>query len=541
MYYRFFEGRRLAAGSGPCGAPVSARARAKLARRLQASASSLLLGAGLLTLAVLPVAAAQVAGTARSPASGLTLDHPQAPIFVAYPDDGHRVAHPYVLLEGSVLPGASLQLNGRPLTAGPDGLFIEWVPLQQGANLLRLTSQRGGQSWAATLRVFRQAAPARAAAPLQPLNPPRTAEVVDPDQGYGVNPVRAAWEDDAGRPVLYARAGIRAEVVAVRGDLSRVRLADGRLLWASRDTLRLLPPGTPLLPAAVAAPRWRAAGAGEWQELEFPVSARVPFQLAEQGGRLQLSIIGARPGGGWTLPAGLDLNLQAQASTLQLDLGVGRPLHGFQAFYRAGELGDTLVLRYRTAPLPGPLAGRHIVLDAGHGGSELGGAGSLRVPEKGLTLPITLRIAELLRAQGAQVTLTRADDRTVPLYSRPLLAEQRGAEVLVSIHANAIPDGKDPRSVRGIGSYFTHEQSRPLAAALQAALVAALPQAGDDGLHPAANLALTRPTSQPSVLLELGYLTDPQNLRLLMSPAGQEAYAQAVAAGLGRYFASLPQ
>ncbi|MDO4263473.1 MAG: N-acetylmuramoyl-L-alanine amidase [Deinococcus sp.] len=475
---------------------------------------------------------------------GLPLDHPQSPIFVAYPPDEHRVTHANVLLEGSVPPGADLRLNGRPLAVGPDGLFIEWVPLHPGANLLRLSSRRGAQRWEATLRVIRQAAPARNAAAVQPLTPPRIAEVTGPDQGYGVNTVRAAWEDDAGRPVLYARSGVRAEVVGVRGDLSRVRLADGRLLWANRDTLRLLPAGTLRPLAAVASPRWSAADLGEWQQLEFPVSARVPFTLSEEGSRLRLSLIGARPGGAWTGPAGLDLRPHVEGEvhgpTLQLDLGVARPLHGYQAFYRSGELGDVLVLRYRTAPRPGPLAGRRIVLDAGHGGSELGGAGPLRVPEKGLTLPIALQVAERLRAQGAQVTLTRQDDRTVPLYSRPLLAEAQDAEVLVSLHANAIPDGRDPRTVRGIGSYFTHEQSRPLAATLQRALVSALPQAGDDGLHPGANLALTRPTSQPSVLLELGYLTDPQNLRLLMDPAGQAAYAQAVAAGLQQYFAGLP-
>lgn len=497
--------------------------------------SLMYMGAGLLALSC-SSAAAQGAAWSRP-----ALAASQMPIFVAYPPDGHRVAFSHVLLEGSVLPGADLRLNGRLLAVGPDGLFIEWVPLTTGPNLLRLSSRRGAEQSQTTLRIVRQASPARPGAPLRPLTPVSVAEVADPDQGYAVNTVRAAWEDDLGRPVLYARAGMRAEVVGVRGDLSRVRLADGRLLWASTDTLRLLPVGTPPPRAAVSAPLWRRSEAGEWQTLEFAVSARVPFVLEERPQGLRLSLIGAWPGGRWDGVEGTDLRLEVQGAALHLSVSLNRPLHGYQAFYRSGELGDTLVLRYRTAPRPGSLAGRRIVLDPGHGGTELGGAGPLRVPEKGLTLPIALRAAEVLRAQGAQVTLTRAEDRTVPLYSRALLAEEQDAEVLVSIHANAIPDGKDPRTVRGIGSYFTHEQSRPLASALQAALVTALPQAGDDGLRPGANLALTRPTSQPSVLLELGYLTDPQNLRLLMSPAGQEAYAQAIATGLARYFASLPE
>ncbi|WP_261665390.1 N-acetylmuramoyl-L-alanine amidase [Deinococcus sp. Marseille-Q6407] len=500
-----------------------------------------LLGLGLIALAAAMPAAAQSLPPAREIQ---TLDHPRAPIFVAYPDNGHRVSADHVLLEGSVLPGATLQLNGQPITLGPDGLFIEWVPLQPGTNLLRLTSHRGGQTWTGTLQVIRQMPAARPELPYHPLPSPRQAEVQASEAGVGLNTVQAAWENDAGQAALYGRSGQRVAVVGTRGDLSRVQLADGQLLWASSNTLRLLPPGTLPQTAVVGAPHWTAAGPGEWQEVSWLVSARTPFQLSETAdGGLRLSLIGAQRVGEW--PAGQQPSLQAaqQGAALTLDLALPRPLHGYQAFYRsaAGQPGgDFLVLRYRLAPLPGPLTGRRIVLDAGHGGSELGGAGALRVPEKDLTLPITLRAAELLRQRGATVVLTRGDDRTVPLYQRPLLAEQQNADVLVSIHANAIPDGRDPRSVRGIGSYFSHPQARPLAAALQAALVSALPEAGDDGLHPGADLALTRPTSQPSVLLELGYLTDPQNLQLLMSSAGQEAYAQAVAAGLTGYFAHLP-
>ncbi|MFC6592812.1 N-acetylmuramoyl-L-alanine amidase [Deinococcus lacus] len=71
----------------------------------------------------------------------------------------------------------------------------------------------------------------------------------------------------------------------------------------------------------------------------------------------------------------------------------------------------------------------------------------------------------------------------------------------------------------------------PLAQAIQGRMVAALPEQGDDGVHQA-DLALTRPTTQPSVLVEVGYLTDAGNLRTLMSAAGQENYAQAVTAGI---------
>ncbi|MFD1730168.1 N-acetylmuramoyl-L-alanine amidase [Deinococcus malanensis] len=107
------------------------------------------------------------------------------------------------------------------------------------------------------------------------------------------------------------------------------------------------------------------------------------------------------------------------------------------------------------------------------------------MPEKGLVLPITLRAAELLRAQGATVHLTRSTDVTVSLYDRGLSAEASRSDLLVSVHANALPDGRDPRGVRGPEVYFTHPQAQPVAASILAALRAGLPELGSGaGLKP---------------------------------------------------------
>ncbi|ULH16078.1 hypothetical protein MF271_05440 [Deinococcus sp. KNUC1210] len=88
------------------------------------------------------------------------------PIFVAYPAAGAKVAFDHVIFEGSVLPGASLSVNGRALDVGPDGLFMEWLPLNPGTNDLLLRSVLGGQTSTLSFRVV--SAPA---APL-PLSPP---------------------------------------------------------------------------------------------------------------------------------------------------------------------------------------------------------------------------------------------------------------------------------------------------------------------------------------------------------------------------------
>jgi N-acetylmuramoyl-L-alanine amidase len=207
---------------------------------------------------------------------------------------------------------------------------------------------------------------------------------------------------------------------------------------------------------------------------------------------------------------------------------------GYQTFYE----GNTFVLQIKAPPpidRARPLQGRRIVVDAGHGGSETGAPGALGVDEKDLMLPIALRLAQLLRERGAEVVLTRQSDVRVPLAERPLLAEKVGAEVLLSVHANALPDGVDPRTQRGVGVYYYQPQARALADVLMASLIRRVPEAGNDGLH-FQNLALTRPTSQLSILVETAFMTDKGNLRLLMSAQGREKFAQSLALGLEEFY-----
>ena len=215
---------------------------------------------------------------------------------------------------------------------------------------------------------------------------------------------------------------------------------------------------------------------------------------------------------------------------------------GYFVSYQPGAL----ILHLRKAPVLDPLQplrGRLILLDPGHGGPELGGAGSLGQPEKNITLPIALRVAELLRAQGADARLTRERDVQVPLYDRPLMAERLRADLLISIHANALPDGADPRQRRGLEVYTFHPMTWGLAAALLGSITAATNLPTDTaaplsvpGLR-VSNLALTRPTSQRSLLIETAYLTHPDDLRQLMSPAGREAIAQGIARGIADDYA----
>lgn len=303
-----------------------------------------------------------------------------------------------------------------------------------------------------------------------------------------------------------------------------------------------LPPAAPALAPALGGSAFQPLTAGNDLRLRVGLGGlKVPFLLTQAApGQLQLTLFGLlTPPTVGPISDPLVRNIAVQTAPGQsrviLDLNTAQTW-GFTANYE----GVDLVLRVRRPPTLNasrPLQGRTITLDPGHGGTQKGGAGSLRVPEKDIVLPIALRVAELLRAQGATVNLTRTGDVTLGLYERDLSAEQTGSDLLVSIHANALPDGRDPRGIRGPEVHYTHPQAQNVAQSILNGLRARLPELGPGkGLMPDANLALTRPTTQISLLVETAYLTDAGNLRVLMTEGGRERFAQAIAGGIVDFY-----
>ncbi|WP_420595801.1 N-acetylmuramoyl-L-alanine amidase family protein [Deinococcus sp.] len=375
-----------------------------------------------------------------------------------------------------------------------------------------------------------------------PVGAARVAEVTADEVGQGVNPSTSAFATGAATTdLLFPKVGQRVRVLGDNGE-DYLLAGPGGLAYGFKDALTLLPAGTPLPAAGVGLPRLEDAP-GEWQ-IHLPISQRTPFSLDETAGTgaaLTLRLADASLPAG-NLPATFStpgLSWQPQGTAFKLDIALPQKQNwGYFAAYDSGQL----VLHVRKAPALGtaqPLKGRVILLDPGHGGSELGGAGSLGQPEKNIVLPVALRVAELLRSLGADARLTRTADVRVPLYDRPLLAENLKADLLVSIHANALPDGYDPRARRGLEVYTFHPMTWGLARNLISNLTRNAPELqirSVSGLEPPGlrlgNLALTRPSSQRSVLIEMAYLTQKDDLRLLMSAAGREQLAQGIAQGI---------
>jgi len=328
-------------------------------------------------------------------------------------------------------------------------------------------------------------------------------------------------------------AGTRAAVSGrADGDL-RLRLASGVDAWVPvAEALRV--PGAATAPAVVG-----SATLSAWQDrvaVRVPVTRRVPYQVLEDDRSIVLRLYGAAGNVNWIrYPPGDSLVRlvrwsQESADQVTLTFELSRSVWG----YRVRWEHDDLVLEIRRPPEldeGDPLRDRLIAVDPGHPPAGATGPTGLREAEANLAVALELR--RMLEEEGARVLMTRTADQPLELWPRLAMADEAGAEILISVHNNALPDGINPWTNNGSSVYYNHPRSIPLARAIQGELVRRL-GLRDLGVG-RGDLALVRGTWMPSVLTEGLFMIVPQQEAALRSVEGRRRYARAVVDGLRRF------
>ena len=188
-----------------------------------------------------------------------------------------------------------------------------------------------------------------------------------------------------------------------------------------------------------------------------------------------------------------------------------------------------------------PLKHKIIVVDPGHGGIEKG-ACAFNLEEKKLNLQISKKLKKELKKKGAKVYLTRTRDKKTDLYKRVDFAKEKQADLLLSIHQNSLPNPKNVDKKHGVGVYYYNDFSYPLAKKIQDNLLIST-KFKDDKVN-YASFVLTRPTAQPSVLIECGYIIRKEEAIKLADKKFQRIIAKAITKGCEEYlketFSTMP-
>ena len=183
---------------------------------------------------------------------------------------------------------------------------------------------------------------------------------------------------------------------------------------------------------------------------------------------------------------------------------------------------------------PKSLSGIKILLDPGHGGAESGAAGPTGYPEKDVTLIVTKLVRDQLLAQGATVYMTREENKDVSLQDRVAMIDKLQPAIAISIHYNSLPDEGDAQNTQGMGAFWYNTQAHSLAVFLHNYVVSQLKRPSYGVFWD--NLALTRPTTAPAVLLELGFMSNPVEFEWVTNPQEQQKLATAIANGITEWF-----
>ncbi len=276
-------------------------------------------------------------------------------------------------------------------------------------------------------------------------------------------------------------------------------------------------------------------------EIIFPLQVPVPIKINQEAQKITLTLY----------------NTTAQTDTIRLD---DNPLierldwqqitpteiaYTFQlktaqqSGYNLRYEGTSLVFSLRHPPKLSsnnslPLQGIEILLDPGHGGSELGTRGPTGYPEKEMNLVISKLLKKDLQQLGATVYLTRESDRDLSLKDRMKAIDNIKPDLAISIHYNALPDAGDAENTQGISTFWYHPQAHDFAVSLHNYLVTKLNRPSYGVFWN--NLALTRPHTAPSILLELGFAINPWEFEWISNPQEQKRLSKAIAEGIVNYF-----
>lgn len=190
------------------------------------------------------------------------------------------------------------------------------------------------------------------------------------------------------------------------------------------------------------------------------------------------------------------------------------------------------------------MKGRKIAIDPGHGGSDSGAIGPTGIMEKSVTLRVSRELKRLLEAEGATVILTRTGDTEVSskganatsveeLEARCEVANRADADIFLSIHADAFTN----REVKGTTAYYYTkgtQQSKRLADSVRTALIDSIGTV-DRGTQ-TSNFYVVKHTDMPAILVEISFISNPDEEKMMNSPEGIKKIAQGIADGIADYF-----
>ena len=276
---------------------------------------------------------------------------------------------------------------------------------------------------------------------------------------------------------------------------------------------------------------WRVKGGDEFDSVSFSLSGKVPYKswMEINPSRIKVELYNVQSNTNWITQltsAKAVKNIwyeQTESDVLQITIELVKQQH---YGYSIGYNGRSLLLKIRR--LPAGIRNMTIAVDAGHGGTNLGASGvTSGVLEKNYTILFAKELQKILKKQKIRVLMVRETDTTIENKDRVLWAQQNNADLFISFHLNS--SGRD--SVKGVSTYYKHIGFRSFSQSILKRLmeIKNLDEFGNVGSF---NFTPIQPTDYPSCLVEVAFLSNKEDEKMILDPKFRYKVAYQVYLGI---------
>lgn len=336
-----------------------------------------------------------------------------------------------------------------------------------------------------------------------------------------------------GAKMTYLDSNIRLEVVDSLSNDYVVRLSRNHRAFIAKSNVR--PAARPKRDPYVLSGSWRVYGDEKSDYVSISLPARVPYRSLMQTdpSRIVVDLFGVTSNTNWVTRLSSAKYIdkawyeQVEDDVMRVFIELDGSRHwGYSVGY--DSVGTRLVVRVKRPPGSSDVRKLRIAIDAGHGGRNTGAAGlKSRILEKDYTLLIAKRLeSELKRKGNRSLFMTRSTDTTLDMPDRIRMLKEWDPDVLISIHLNS--SSRD--SIRGTSTYYRHIGFAPLSESiLKRMLQLGLAEFGNVGHF---NFALSGPTEYPNCLVEVAFLSNPDDEERILDPRFHRDVARKIVEGL---------
>lgn len=432
------------------------------------------------------------------------------------------VAESSIFFSGKIDRKEKLFINNKMVIPARFGAFSHFVKLQNGENIFALTTiDSKGKIETIKYSIIKDSS----------IKTRYQNELVEKEPRYYVttknNVVLRKTPVDAGMNRLgYLPINTKIVITGVQNQFSRVYLTKDLYGWVKTSEIALIP--LELIPATEEQDEHFAEFVYKPNELisygkdkdkdslySVQVSENTPYSLTEWGNRITLSVynlnkINETFTKEFVLPKFARYSLKMNNG--KIDLEIKKPP------FSKNNFSNKLV---------------RVVIDAGHGGQEIGAVGCLGHKEKVLNLEVAQKLKRILEVNNFDVCMTRTTDEFVSLQQRVDYAKSVDAVIFISIHLNAVPISLNPNLNSGTVVFYYNPSAKPLAYELSNEISKELNTQNAGACQ--ASFAVIRPTEYIGALVELAYLVNPKDVAVYKSKFFAYKSALGIYKGLVNY------